>query len=149
MVKVMWKMKYLEEFYFSHEDFDQVSYNYAPIELLTDLPFKFLSSGNFSFATGNIEDIVNTLSQIKTLVGFEIYQDLEENYQLSPDELKLFKDIPINNLDLEALDLTEENVVEFRKVMKEMKITSIEAIEDVDFEIKVKDFGPGGIYKTI
>ena len=59
----------------------------------------------------------------------------------------MFKDITIDYLPLLGLKSTEENVVEFRNTMKGMKITHIEAIEIMDFEIKVKEFGPG-FYKT-
>ena len=45
--------------------------------------------------------------------------------------------------------MTEENVIEFRNVVEEIKISHIEGVELMDFEVKVKDFGPGGIYKTI
>ena len=70
--EVLKKMKYLEQFFFSCEEFDHTTYDYAPIELLTDLPFKYLFSGNFEFEKGNFEDIANTLSQIKTLVQKKI-----------------------------------------------------------------------------
>ena len=72
---------------------------------------------------------------------------------LSPKELALFKKAPVVYLDLSVLDLKRENVVEFRDVIEEMEIANIDwgdkDLEDIPFEINVKDFGPGGIYKTI
>ena len=70
-------MKYLKQFAFSIAEFDRNSYYYAPIESLTDFPIKSLFSGNFEFRKENFEDIVNKLSEIKTLVGFVIHFNLE------------------------------------------------------------------------
>uniref|UniRef100_A0A7M5V8S1 F-box domain-containing protein n=1 Tax=Clytia hemisphaerica TaxID=252671 RepID=A0A7M5V8S1_9CNID len=149
--KVMKKMKYLEEF--KCDDFDQDTGVYAPLELLTDLPIKFLISWNFEFHEGGIEDIAKTLSRMKHLTEFYLQQNYHV-FLLSPEELALFKDVPITCLELCVLDLKRDNIDKFQNVMKEMKIKFIEwgdykGPEDFDFEITVKPFGLGGIYKTI
>ena len=151
--EVMKKMKYLEEFQFSCEEFDMHSDVYAPMELLTDLPIKSLISWHFKFEKGKFEYIARTISEMKHLTKFYLQQNYT-SYVLLPEELALFKKVPITYLDLDVLDLKRENVVEFRDVMKEMKIECIEwdddkDPEDIPFEIDVKAFGPGGIYKTI
>ena len=48
---------------------------------------------------------------------------LQNDYKLSPEELALFKDLPINELWLGDLDIKPENILQFRKVLMEMKIT--------------------------
>uniref|UniRef100_A0A7M5VDP0 F-box domain-containing protein n=1 Tax=Clytia hemisphaerica TaxID=252671 RepID=A0A7M5VDP0_9CNID len=152
--EVMRKMKHLKEFYFSPEEFDRNDQVFAPMELLTDLPIKYLYSSNFEFEKRHFRDIVNTLSRIKSLIGFGIYNDLDDD-KLTPDELELFKDIPINNLDVDSLDLRKDNVDDFQNIMKGMKITDIEmpycGYDDslYDIKLEIKNVGPGGIYRTI
>ena len=93
-VEVFRKMKHLEEFYFSVEDFE-TKFNGAPsVHLMTDLPIKMLFCRNFEFQKENINDIVTTLSKIKSLVWFCIDQEEEGGYRLTPGELASFKNIP-------------------------------------------------------
>uniref|UniRef100_A0A7M5WHV2 F-box domain-containing protein n=1 Tax=Clytia hemisphaerica TaxID=252671 RepID=A0A7M5WHV2_9CNID len=150
-VKVMRKMKYLKEFRFCNEDFrDEIVP--PPMEQLTDLPFKSIATDNFRVEEGKVGDIVNILSQIKSLKELKIRPDHHTDYKMSPSDFALFKDLPvtITFLCLEALNLTKENEVEFRQIMKQMKITNIlwfdRNFEEQGFEIDIKI---DGVYETI
>ena len=123
--EVLRKMKYLKNFEFSPVDFDMDVGVYAPMELLTDLPIKMLVAWHFEFEKEKFEYIAKSLSQMKHLTEFYLQQNYVI-YVLSPKELALFKKVPIAYLDLSVLDLKRENVVEFRDVMKEMKIKNID-----------------------
>ena len=150
--KLMRKMKYLEEFRFCDEDYrDEIM---APIELMVDLPFKSISTDNFRNQKDKIGDIVNVLSRIKTLNEIHVKPDLQTNYLLSAEDFALFKNLPVKVVYLDSFDLTNENMVEFRQVMKEMKIEEIIWFPELEEDqrrlvISIQKFGPDGIYKTI
>ena len=59
---------------------------------------------------GRIKEIVDILLKIKTLEGFDIFRSID-NYLLSPNELRLFKDIPISLIDEDALNLSHKKNV--------------------------------------
>ena len=74
---------------------------------------------DFRMEKGKIEEIVDTLHQIKTLEEFDICEPTWGSYLLSPKDLELFKYIPIACIDSEGLDLNKkENIPLFLKVIK-------------------------------
>ena len=159
--KLMRKMKYLEEFQFCCEDFEEG--NAAPLELMTDLPFRYLKSWNFQLdKKGDATAVAKILSRMKSLRwhhnfysyrGFHLKRNFVTLYQLSVEEFALFKDLPVTSVDIEALALTKDNVKDFREIMNGMKILDLCFLDcdfdDEDFEVVEEDFGPNGIYKTI
>ena len=157
--EVMRKMNHLEEFDFDCEDFEVE--NAPPMELLADLPFKFLKSYQFKiFEKGDVVRMAKTLSLIKSLCGpnskyyrrgFHLIRSYVSDYRLTLEDFELLKNLPVTSVDLEALDLKQDNITDFREIMNEMKIRDIYFYDELfpDFEIYVDDFGPGGIYKTI
>ena len=75
------------------------------------------------------------------------YYSSENDYKLSPDDLTLFKDFPINEILLDDLDIEPENILQFRKVLMEMKITHM--YKPFESKLDILNHGPNGIYKTI
>ena len=160
--EIIRKMNHLEEFDFDCEDFEDE--NAPPMELLTDLPFRYLHSYQFKiFGKVDVLMMVLTISKIKYLQGdhknfyrckgFQLKRNFVSDYLLTPDDFKLLINLPLTYVDLHALDLTKGNIKEFGEIMKQMKILEIEYDDELfqneDFEIDVEEFGPGGIYKTI
>ena len=115
--------------------------------MLTDLPFKFLSTWNFRIEKGNVENITITLSQIKTLETLEIQPAHEGRYQMKLKEFALFKHLPVKSVALSALDLSTDNIDEFDQIMNEMKIEHLD--HDCDFDIEITSFGTNEIYQSI
>ena len=147
-VEIIKKMRYLEEFQLSIDHF--VLQDVMTMSRLVKLPIRFITSWNFHFEKGYIKDIANTLLQIKTLEEFRFITKNENPFKLSPKEFELFKDIPVTMIYLEQLDLTADNLLQFRKIMREkMKLKYIVCYGNFDFEVSVKSFGPGNIYKYI
>ena len=112
----------------------------------------YLSTWNFLIKKETIKDVAKVLSQMKFLDSFDIGTNNDEKYYLTPEDLVLFKDIPVKMLYLHALDLTEDNVEDFRQVMRQMEIECIEGIEDFQndgLEISEQYFGPDDRYVTI
>ena len=139
-------MKYLNVFQLG-EEFDG---HKLPMDILTDLPVQGLLSWHFRMSEENIHETVKTLSKMKNLKDFKIYPNNQTNFKLTPKDFELFKHLPVTSVDLDALDLTKDNLSEFRQIMLEMKIEDIDwEINYDDFEITITDFGPRGIYKTI
>ena len=145
-------MDYLHEFRISFQHFDSI--DLPTMNLLIDLPIKYITSCHFLFEKENIREIVNTLSKIETLVDFRFIQNYENKFKLTPEEFELFEDVPLTLVSLEQLDLSTDNLLHFRNIMREnMKIEFIiwneDNFQDVDFEFSIKSFGPGNIYKYI
>ena len=159
--EVMRKMKHLEKFQFDCDDFEEE--NAPPMELLTDLPFKQLKSYQFKiFGKENVSQMAKTVALIKSLHWnpnqcssrcFHIKQNFLSDYLLTPEDFELLKNLPVTSVNLHALDLTKDNVKDFRDIMKQMKIIQIEydrqELESAGFRINVENWGFGGIYKTI
>ena len=118
---------------------------------MVDLPIIFLESSNLLFKKGEISKIISTLQKIKTLAEFRLFGDNE--YKLTPEEFKLFKVLPMTLVQLEALDLTAENIGEFRDIMRSMQLIMLEwdkrNFQDLDVELSLKTFGPNGSFLTI
>ena len=75
-----------------------------------------------------------------------------EECKLSPEELALFRNLPVTDLDLSALDLKKDSVEEFSEIIKEMRVKDIVYDEEdfEDFEITVENFSdPAGFFRTI
>ena len=153
-VNVMKKMNYLEEFRFHDKDFKT---EFKPIiRSLIDLPIKTISTSFFKHEDGKIGEVVNILSRMKLLNDVIINPDQETDYKLSPEELSLFKDLPVTEVFLDVLNLAPHNIPAFRQVMREMKIQHIFWIEGyfeaLGFEVSIHDFideSNGYVYKTI
>ena len=140
------KMKHLEDFSFGFEEFGKD--NLLPMEKLTDIPFKSINSGNFKMEKETIKDVANVLSQMRYLEKFELEEISDEEYCLTVEDFALFKHLPVHTVYLAALDLREENVADFRRIMKEMKIECIVNCYE-DLGISPHYFGPGDRYLTI
>ena len=141
-------MKHLTDFRIDEELDDCM----LPMHLLTDLPFRVLHSWHFIIDEENIHETVTTLSKIKTLNELKLTTDRVTNYKMTPKDFELFKHLPVKEVDLRALDLTKDNLNEFRQIMQGMKIEYIEFNSEhyKDFEITIKGFGPfGSLYSTI
>ncbi|XP_066934932.1 uncharacterized protein [Clytia hemisphaerica] len=154
MVKVMKKMRHLKEFRFYDCDF-KTEFR-SEVGSLVDLPIKSMSTSFFVREEGKIGDIVDTLLRMKSLNQVTISEAYETDHMLSPEELILFKELPVKEVFLEALNLTPQNIPEFRQVLKQMKIAKIHWItgyfETLGFEVSVEEFideSNGLIYKTI
>ena len=107
--------------------------------------------------------MAKTLSLIKSLYqsynqpyyffGFKLKRNPFSDYLLTPEDFELLKNLPVTSVDLEALDLTKDNIKIFRKTMKQMKIREIDFEEELyqnkEFEINIERFGPSDIYRTI
>ena len=61
------------------------------MNLLVDVPIKYITSCHFLFEKENTRDIVNTLSKIETLVDFRFIQNNENKFKLTPEEFELFE----------------------------------------------------------
>ena len=84
-------------------------------------------------AKENINDIVHTLSKMKSLQELDILSSRTAavGYKLTPEELSLFKDFPVNDIEDDALDLKKENLAKFRKVLLEFKDFNCEYLFDI------------------
>ena len=63
--------------------------------------------------------------QMKFLNEIHISPDFDTDYRMTPEDFALFKNLPVKESNLAALDLTPENLIEFRHVMSQMEITYI------------------------
>ena len=141
---ILKKMKYLEELKIE-EDLNE---GLPPMELFTTLPIKELSSYEFDIRNGRVKESVEIISRIKSLENFTLmYFASEDDYKLSPKDLTLFKDLPINGIWLGDLNVTPKNLMKFRKVLMEMKI--IHMYKPFQSKHRIINHGPNGIYKTI
>ena len=89
-------------------------------------------------------DFIKVIKKMKYLKEIEINPFYESEYEMSPEELALFKELPVRvySIYLEALKLTKENKNEFLQILKELKITHITWFEnmfDDDFWNDIKN----------
>ena len=99
---VMKEMEYLNNFNVSYV---QQTYLDGPLQihLLTDLPIKTISTSVFWLAKENIEPVVQTLSQIKSLESLRIDRQPSwrfKNCKLSAENLSKFKNLTYQYLTL-------------------------------------------------
>ena len=138
------KMKHLKsfEFYFRHVP--------TLIDHFIKLPITWLSTGYFDISgKDKIEKVVHTLSQIKSLRY--LYID-HWNYKLEPEDLAMFKELPVKSIDIVSLHLTNENIPEFRRIISGMNVEGIHSLDSDEFEelnIDVETHGLGGMYINI
>ena len=142
------KFKYLEEISFTDEAFVEP----PPIEVYAGLPITAITTEHIMLDENNLKDVIETLSQIKTLTSFSvgaIMPILLKDQFMTPELFIMFKRLPVKTVDLTGFYFTEENVPVFRKIMTEMQIMDIYVPEYSMMDISVKTHGPDGIYKTI
>ena len=157
---ILRRMKYLEAFGFSLYDFEDQNPEMME-KLLVDLPIQRIGTQNFRLEEGNIEKAVQILSRMESLIELRIQPVFQRPYRLSPKEFLLFRNLPVTYVHLGALDLdlTKENVLKFRAIMKVMEIEEIGGFpeqyfdDDKDFEIFIEDFryedDDDDVFKTI
>ena len=116
-IPVLKKLKHLEEFSYSGDEFYDGP---PPLHRFVDLPIKQITTAEFKLRRGKIRNIVDMLTQMKSLKDIHIYHHASNNYRLSPDDLLLFKHLPVTEIEEEALDLSESNVPLFRDILEEM-----------------------------
>ena len=113
-------IKHLKEFSFSCEHF---LFAPPPLESFLSLPIRTLTTDNLKFEEGRIEEIVNTLSNMKSLIQIRFVEHTSFNYKLSPKEFSLFKRLPITSVNLATLNLrTKRNLRKFGRIMKKIEI---------------------------
>ena len=119
-IHVLKRLKYLEKFTFQTNP--ELFAEPPPYHLLTDLPIKSIFSNDFELGRDTIDQVIDTLDQIESLNEVVIWLPIWNDYLLSPEDLLKFKDQPLSDIDPEALDITKENIPEFREVIKELGI---------------------------
>ena len=149
--EVIRKMKYLKELNVSDDNF---AFDPPPVDYFKGLPIPVLATNDFKMDNEKLAQIANTLSEMKSLsrliIVCSIYQ--EAFSKLSPEELALFRNLPVTDLDLLALDLKKDNIEEFSEVIKGMRVGNIlyDERDFVDFKITIQEIWDGSdIYQTI
>ena len=136
-VPVLGELKGLEEMYYDEFEIDN-DLMFSAIELLADLPVRFLSTYDFPLEAGKIEDVVRVMSKMKHLESIDIEGYHWSCYKLSFEEFKLFRHLPVKTLDVDALwpEVLRDHLVDFGKVIMEMKMP---AIRSNDHKIDIWD----------
>ena len=142
------RLKHLKsfEFYFERDALKLIEY-FVTVPITECYAFKISEKDKFDKA-------IKTLSKIKSLRHIFIGSSY---YKFLPEDLAKFKGLPVRSIHLDALDLTKENIPEFRRIMMQMNIEKITRDEflaeafhkNEELGIEVKSHGLGGIYKTI
>ena len=115
-VPVLKRMKYLKDL-----DFDGYCIDGPPpIHLFVDLPIVRLTNSEFEFEKENLKEIVHTMTQIKSLRSVVLTYSEWGDYTLLPEELLLFKHLPVTFVDPIILDISEATAPVFRDVMNQM-----------------------------
>ena len=120
-------------------------------QLTNDLPIKLVSLWAISFDDYTYEEAAEILTKTKPVDYFEIDKDWN-GHEMTPKDLALFKRYPVKQIETGALYIrNDEDLLEFRKVMMEMKIEKI--IQNhywrKKIELPIISHGPGNIYKSI
>eukprot|EP00111_Clytia_hemisphaerica_P020217 TCONS_00059603-protein len=157
-IPILNKLKYLEEFILNHP----VSFQeeLPPISLLKHLPIRKMNTSHFNFHKESIQNVVKTMLKMRHLESVIIDEasNWHWEYKFSPDEILLFKSLPVKSVSLYALNLTKENVEIFRRIICEiMEIETIKGFdqfgrceETKELGIsKIMSRGPFGIFKSI
>ena len=139
-------------------DFDMINFDFIDppqMALFKDVPIKETSTKIFKLEKGKIGEVVKELNNLKKLNFLSIEESFWTHYKLSPEDFELFTVLPVDKfVNLDVLDLTVENVSEFQRIMKNMKITMMEYSEgdEIYDEIDVSEkeiFIDGVEYLTI
>ena len=154
-LRVLKRFKYLEDVHLGHEWVIEP----PQADELVGLPFTIMSTHHVLLEGEDLEDVVDTLCQIKTLKWFYIVKGiwLYVQHKLTPDEFVLFKRLPVKLVHIATLDLTRETVPIFRDIMRTMEIEEFQWFEKNDdlpddydnLGISEKRFGPDDAYRTI
>ena len=149
-LRIFCQLKYLEVLYLENIFIDS-----SDVKLLINLPIEKIAVDFFdNLLDDNIYEVVRVLSQINSLkyINFGVPCN---DHKFSPEEFALFKDLPVKRVETGALVLKtgkeESNLIEFRKIMMQMKIEEINVNHRgrSKFKVKVISHGPGKMYKSI
>ena len=77
-IPVLKRLKHLKDFYYRGDFY----YGLPPLHLLKDLPIQRITTNEFKLERGKIENIVDILTQMKSLKQIHIYYDCDNEYQL-------------------------------------------------------------------
>lgn len=100
---------------------------FSMIESLAELPVRFISTQDFPLKNGAIGEVVRVMSKLKYLEFVEISEYHWSGYKLSLQEFKLFRHLPIECMDVEALcpeDL-HNHLSDFLILVNEMMIPDL------------------------
>uniref|UniRef100_A0A7M5V965 F-box domain-containing protein n=1 Tax=Clytia hemisphaerica TaxID=252671 RepID=A0A7M5V965_9CNID len=145
------KMKHLKALDWDLNHNDQKT----KMSLYVDLPITRLNIQHFDIKNGKLPEAVEIIREMKFLMALSIGCSNDEPEKFSPEEFALFEGLPVNNVNLKAIDLsTKENVEKVKEVMMKMKIISMYEIGhhhkfgDVPL-YTISNHGPGGRYYCI
>ena len=76
---------------------------------------------------------------------------MRSDYKYLPDDLAMFKGLPVKSIHLAALDLTKENILEFRRIIMDLNVEKIDQFfyKHEELEIIIETHGLGRMYQTI
>ena len=87
------------------------------------------------------------------LSGFNLKLNCLSDYLLTPYDFALLKNLPVTQVNLNALDLTQSNIKDFGKSMKQMIIRNIyfdkALLHNQHLKVVFDKFGPRVIYKQL
>uniref|UniRef100_A0A7M5TV43 F-box domain-containing protein n=1 Tax=Clytia hemisphaerica TaxID=252671 RepID=A0A7M5TV43_9CNID len=145
-IPVLRQLKYLRCF----ELEEDACFNHSELERFSGLPITNMKTNVFELSRENVGDFVDAISKIKTLQHIHMVWNY---YKFTPEDFALFKNLPVKKINLTALDLTKQNVPKFRQIMNEMKIEKFISLlskkKKWSLGIRLRQFGPGGIYWSI
>eukprot|EP00111_Clytia_hemisphaerica_P006007 TCONS_00017371-protein len=105
------KLSHLKSFEFHYEHLP------TTIDYFTNVPITSLSTHAFEISgKDKIEKVVQTLSKMKSLRRFSIGSS---DYKFLPEDLAMFKGLPVKYIYLAALDLTKKNIPDFGRIIME------------------------------
>uniref|UniRef100_A0A7M5UTB9 Uncharacterized protein n=1 Tax=Clytia hemisphaerica TaxID=252671 RepID=A0A7M5UTB9_9CNID len=95
-----------------------------------------------------IEKVVRTLSKIKALRHFSINRQFT-GCKLKPNDLAIFKSLPVKSISLSCLRLTKENIAEFHPIIAQMNVEKIIIRNKEKKLVDIENHGLDGMYKNI
>ena len=146
-VPALEQLRYLKCFEFQANN-SKLKLDHSVLEKFVSLPIQNIKTKILNINKENIKNFVDILAKMKSLQCLHIWG----LFRFKPEDLALFKDLPVKNVSLIALRLTKENVPKFRKIMNEMKIEGLGSMttkRKSKLGIEFRQFGPGGIYWSI
>ena len=112
-VPVLKRLKYLENFQFDGFYYDGP----PPVHLFVDLPIICITANEFKFVKEKLPQIIDTLTQIKTLKAIQLNSSEWGDYKLSAEDFSLFKHLPVTFVGDNVLDISKETVPFFREII--------------------------------
>ena len=70
---------------------------------MCQLGIKKVTTNHFALESENIKEVVNVLFSMKSLTCVTIDKNRWNEYKLTPNDLSLFKDLPVKQVDLSLL----------------------------------------------